>query len=1057
MSASVGAGATVQDLEQNLIQVKRRLQLARERAAKDRDEQLSAKRASLESALRELDERVDSDHACRKRCEDDLLSKQQQMQAEVGALMQARDASWEIERDRALEDIASRNIQAEDLRAKQLVIEAAMKRRDDEIAEIRAIKDRWGKSQAERLRNLVHEGSLLARELDSGGHDNIKLAKDFFVSQGEEHAGEDEVGEGAAGDAKLSFPFRLSSELAVVRNNRFDERMRELRGEQKRMNVRRLQLQRDRGHLRRKKREHALLQAKGLETLVALEEMKDAAAREKLRAMLLLNQAAQERDATSGEEARNDRNQGNGEEEEDEDEDEEEDEEEEEEEAGSVEELLRRVRASLPGGEEQLERLRQELADGLERSARFGADALEGYRRREEPGAEQPQAVARLRVEIEGEQEHWCRKEDLLAQQAGRAVAAAAVLQVAAQLQTEVVEEAAGRVWAELQATHAVAGLAVDEMVLGAVAGADALAGGADSSAGSSITCTGAAPPNALAAAFDEMRRVRAQFDRAHEWCIPLLTQRTCVSAVRGVPCRGEWARAAELGTGRSGGAGWGGHETADEGEHEGEGEQLRPLRVPQHGKREHEREVCESRVAVGPPVLLSMPPHTTRCCCARASPNGAFLAVGTLGGTISVWLLAPPLTPAVVPERPRPIVIACVNLAAMPRPQRPRAPICHLAWSMDSSSILSADDAGAVRVWSLLPAHGAPPDATFHDDMSKVAPRALRLLSACGSPEFGRPRDGGDGGDGWGDAGSRQASKADAAAEARGCEATCAVFHPAVTFFGDQPHIVVGTRSGWLVKRNGAAGPANAKLVYGELALATAPPRGATAAAAAAKAARREFFKAHRDSIVHMGFVPALAASIGAKTGPVLLTVDAMGVLRLWPYERQSLSGYGWFVPLHSWQLQLGDGCSLESLRVEASPCSNRLLVMLIEAAPRGDDARVGRRVRFATLDLSRMVFASGAGGACVPVPSGAAAPRQFCTATLPGQAPAVMVAFVMGTAAYVYSLAFGDQLAHVALPPALAREDKSAMICTLTRTHLAITHPKCPATCFCEINQAV
>lgn len=103
------------------------------------------------------------------------------------------------------------------------------------------------------------------------------------------------------------------------------------------------------------------------------------------------------------------------------------------------------------------------------------------------------------------------------------------------------------------------------------------------------------------------------------------------------------------------------------------------------------------------------------------ASPNGRFLAAGVSGGGILVWALQLPPAPSAggptsAAKAEQPSVVAAEPLNALPAtpPTLVRrlvhvgsAAASHrvmsLCWSADSSELLSVDDGGVARVWSIL------------------------------------------------------------------------------------------------------------------------------------------------------------------------------------------------------------------------------------------------------------------------------------------------------------------------------------------------------------------
>ncbi|CAM9146055.1 unnamed protein product, partial [Hapterophycus canaliculatus] len=156
-----------------------------------------------------------------------------------------------------------------------------------------------------------------------------------------------------------------------------------------------------------------------------------------------------------------------------------------------------------------------------------------------------------------------------------------------------------------------------------------------------------------------------------------------------------------------------------------------------------------------------------------------------------------------------------------------------------------------------------------------------------------------------------------------RDARAMAVAFHPAMSAFGEQHSVVIGTAGGSVVKCNadawstaagndgaGRDGNTGAGIVYGRCVVPIEPgDRGAPYEATVLKSdipgtdggdgrgvagggnsVRREFFERHRHPVVFVGFQDRVSLS--------MVTLDESGLLCVWPYSPDAFSGFGWYTP---------------------------------------------------------------------------------------------------------------------------------------------------------------
>ncbi|CAM9867740.1 unnamed protein product, partial [Laminaria digitata] len=153
---------------------------------------------------------------------------------------------------------------------------------------------------------------------------------------------------------------------------------------------------------------------------------------------------------------------------------------------------------------------------------------------------------------------------------------------------------------------------------------------------------------------------------------------------------------------------------------------------------------------------------------------------------------------------------------------------------------------------------------------------------------------------------------------------ATTAVFHAAMTAFGDQHSVVIGTAGGSVVKCNAdsweprlsptsssSAWGGGGGIAYGRSAMSIEPGHSAAQGETGGGGKRggggrrgggngngggrnngvsREFFERHRHPVVFVGFRDVVSLT--------MVTLDVSGLLCVWPYGENAFSGFGWYTP---------------------------------------------------------------------------------------------------------------------------------------------------------------
>jgi len=145
----------------------------------------------------------------------------------------------------------------------------------------------------------------------------------------------------------------------------------------------------------------------------------------------------------------------------------------------------------------------------------------------------------------------------------------------------------------------------------------------------------------------------------------------------------------------------------------------------------------------------------------------------------------------------------------------------------------------------------------------------------------------------------------------------TCIEFHSAMTITGQTPSILCGLRGGVIVKCNlNSDGPVLFNEPMGADVL-NPVTKGKTKGKEERQAnsslrksgndsrpsTEREFFQAHRNEIEFIGNIGTSKDSHDPASK--IVSVDKTGRIMVWPYSKESYSGFGWFIPSAKYKLR--------------------------------------------------------------------------------------------------------------------------------------------------------
>lgn len=282
-------------------------------------------------------------------------------------------------------------------------------------------------------------------------------------------------------------------------------------------------------------------------------------------------------------------------------------------------------------------------------------------------------------------------------------------------------------------------------------------------------------------------------------------------------------------------------------------------------------------------------------------SPDSKLLAAGTQSGVIVVWKME---------EYPPSIVRTLLPM----RDSGVGLKVTEIAWGLQCTQLAVTYMSGSVVVWDI--------SFEMNSQKSLTGTRQLLLLPS----DYHRP----------GYANKKKKGSNSEGEDMPSSEEKLALFPKKLLFHRSfniglkHPSIIVGLSGGSLVKWNMIdASTDNPSMVFGSLPpLASEPTlpartktrmsvyretlnfhdqsatKGRGRGSAGTKYAvtdddhtTREFFQYHRHPVVHI-------FHIGSSCN--LVSIDAAGYVCVWPYQTDSFSAYGWFVPSHTYLLDL-------------------------------------------------------------------------------------------------------------------------------------------------------
>ncbi|GLC73006.1 hypothetical protein PLESTF_001319000 [Pleodorina starrii] len=306
---------------------------------------------------------------------------------------------------------------------------------------------------------------------------------------------------------------------------------------------------------------------------------------------------------------------------------------------------------------------------------------------------------------------------------------------------------------------------------------------------------------------------------------------------------------------------------------------------------------------------------------CLSASPNGAFLALGTAPGALLVFQMrGPPVAPWFQvtgdgPSQGQGHQGQAPGRPALFRPRqrlRNQPAIVAFSWSADSCQLASLDVTSTLRMWWMRP----EPGTVVKEDPGRqpvvpelilsIGPMSMAISGkapvmepmldehlAAATAAAGNPT-----------GGAAAAAAAAAATQAAALSRRWALcFHPEFNITGVQPTVMLPQVTGDLVRLTSRVGsrvlPAplprsRGRPVRSRLGQQTVdflmPPQ-----IPAPESRQQALLRGHDSHIVFVG-VMADCASV--------VSVDASGEINLWPTFEGDRTGYGWFVPRRTWRM---------------------------------------------------------------------------------------------------------------------------------------------------------
>lgn len=264
-------------------------------------------------------------------------------------------------------------------------------------------------------------------------------------------------------------------------------------------------------------------------------------------------------------------------------------------------------------------------------------------------------------------------------------------------------------------------------------------------------------------------------------------------------------------------------------------------------------------------------------CTAVEPSPDGRLLAIAIQGGNLLVFAL----------DGPQMKMIKRLT----PLRQEASAAIDQITWGMDNTQLATLDKSKVVTVWDL--SYAVP----------EVAVDRGRRVAVLYPGDFARIK---------GPEGNKKNSRNKDNATHYLPKSFC--FHPSFNLGLKHSSLMFGLSGGDILKWNMFDGSAhNKSMIYGAIAKLPSQPdftehahhstnglpgkrkgKGAASKYTAPRQDRdavitREFFVGHSSAILFVG-------QVGSTTD--MVTVDMGGYVKIWPYQRKSFSGFGWFHP---------------------------------------------------------------------------------------------------------------------------------------------------------------
>ncbi|XP_022088147.1 uncharacterized protein LOC110977921 [Acanthaster planci] len=253
-------------------------------------------------------------------------------------------------------------------------------------------------------------------------------------------------------------------------------------------------------------------------------------------------------------------------------------------------------------------------------------------------------------------------------------------------------------------------------------------------------------------------------------------------------------------------------------------------------------------------------------------SPHQRYLALGCLRGDVLVYNVS----------TGQPLPIRCIQNESAQTDA-----VIHIAWSLDSSRLITVNETGILQVWSMSSGGVSQKDVRDLEVKTQTglpAPSQLTQLLALDADRS--------------DFNFKEGPLKETGAQTSAVSPKMAVFHPTHTLLATQNTVVIGLENGDILKCNVSASP---DAVQQQMATAShSVVTLDTQANYIGENVPVELCRCHKSALIFLGF----ASSHGN-----MVSMDTSGLICEWHCSRETFSHFGWFQPSAKYQLELAEG----------------------------------------------------------------------------------------------------------------------------------------------------